>query len=128
MNEIIKGIKAASLTAVTTDADGTGEGRFLFPEGFVGFAGHFPGFPILPAVVQVMAAIYVAGEAKGERQRLVALQEARFLNPVHPGQELVVGVRSRVVKGRELIDAKVTAAGTTAATLLLELAPDRRRL
>ena len=123
MNEIMKGIDAARLSAVAVDADGTMEGRYLFAEGFLGFGGHFPGFAILPAVVQVLTVVMLVGECGGRRQRLVAVQDAKFLNPVHPGQELLVRCKSRLVRGSLLHDAQISVGGVTAATMLLDLAP-----
>ena len=122
MNEIMKGIDAARLDA-GTGADGTMEGRYLFTEGFAGFAGHFPGAPILPAVVQVLTAVMLVGECEGRRQRLVAVQDAKFLNPVLPGQELRISCKSRMTRGRLLYEARIAAGEAVAATMLLELAP-----
>jgi len=122
MNKISQGIAAASLCAATTDAAGTIEGRYLFEEGFAGFDGHFPGFPILPAIVEIMTVVTLVGDALGRRQRLVAVQDAKFLNPVRPGQELLVRCKTRTVQGRLYHDAQLSVGDTTAATLLLELA------
>lgn len=123
MNEIIKGIAAARLGAAASDAEGAAEGRYLFTEGFAGFAGHFPGFPILPAVVQLLTAVELVGETKGRRHRLVAVQDAKFLNPVFPGQELLVRCSEKTVRGKLLHDAQITVDGVPAATMLLDLAP-----
>ncbi|HBA88210.1 MAG TPA: 3-hydroxyacyl-ACP dehydratase [Geobacter sp.] len=122
MNEISHGIAAAALCAATTDAAGTIEGRYLFEEGFAGFGGHFPDFPILPAIVEIMTVVALAGDALGCRQRLVAVQDAKFLNPVRPGQELLVRCKTRTVQGKLCHDAQLKVGDTTAATLLLELA------
>ena len=122
MNKISQGIAAASLCAARTDAAGTIEGRYLFKESFAGFAGHFPGYPILPAVVEILTVVRLVGDASGRRQRLVSVQDAKFLTPVRPDQELLVRCRTRAVQGKLCYDARLTVADTTAATLLLELA------
>ena len=122
MNKILQGIAAASLGAARTDETGTLEGRYLFAEGFAGFAGHFPDYPILPAVVEILTAVVLVGEGAGRRQRLVAVEDAKFLSPVRPDQELLVRCRQRTVKGKLLHDAQLTVGGTVAASLLLELA------
>lgn len=123
MNEILQGIAAASLGGISAEADGTLAGRYLFPESFAGFAGHFPGYPILPAVVEILAVVRLVGEGSGRRQRLVAVEDAKFLHPVGPEQELLVRCRSRLVRGRELHEARLTVGEATAATLLLEMVP-----
>lgn len=124
MNEIQQGIAAAGLGAASVDADGTLRARYLFGEGFAGFAGHFPGFPILPAIVEILTVVWLVGEGSGRRQRLVAVEEAKFLTPVRPDQELLVRCRPRQVRGRLLHEATLTVGEVTAATLLLEIAPE----
>ena len=123
MNEILRGIAAASLGAVGKNDTGTLQGRFLFTESFAGFAGHFPGYPILPAIVQILTVAALVGEAAGCRQRLVAVEDAKFLSPVLPGQQLLVRCRPRTLKGKPLYDAQLTVGERTSASLLLELAP-----
>ena len=122
MTKILQGIAEAKLCAVTTDDSGTMEGRYLFTDRFAGFTGHFPEHPILPAIVEIMTVVFLVGEQTGCRQRLVAVEDAKFLKPVHPNQELLVRCRQRTVKGKLLYDAQLTVGDTTTATMLLELA------
>lgn len=123
MNKILQEIAAARLGALTTDETGALEGRYLFTDRFAGFAGHFPGHPILPAIVEILTVVSLVGEHAGSRQRLVAVEDAKFLIPLRPGQEIMVRCRPRTVKGKPLYDAQLTVAGSTAASLLIELAP-----
>jgi len=56
------------------------------------FAGHYPGFPILPGVLLVdavgrAAACWAEAHRLG-RLRLAEVRSARFLAPVFPGDEL----------------------------------------
>jgi 3-hydroxyacyl-[acyl-carrier-protein] dehydratase len=122
MNKIIQGIATAAQGAITTDDAGTLERRYCFTDSFAGFAGHFPEHPILPAIVEILTVISLVGEQTGRRQRLVAVDDAKFLNPVRPNQELLVRCRQRTVKGKLLYDAQLTVGDTTTATLLIELA------
>jgi 3-hydroxyacyl-[acyl-carrier-protein] dehydratase len=122
MNEILRGIAAASLGAVGRDDTGTLQGRFLFTENFAGFAGHFPGQPILPAVVQILTVASLVGEAAGCRQRLVAVEDAKFLSPVLPGQELLVCCRPRTLGGKLLYHAQLSVGEQSSSSILLELA------
>ena len=121
MNEIVKGIAAASLGVAGTDETGTHLGRYLFGEEFAGFAGHFPGFPILPAIVEILTVVELVGELEGCRQRLVAVEDAKFLTPVRPGEELLVRCLRRTVRGKLLWDAQLTVGESTASTMLLDL-------
>jgi 3-hydroxyacyl-[acyl-carrier-protein] dehydratase len=127
MNKIRQGIAAAALDAVSTDDSGTLHGRYRFPKDFVGFAGHFPGHPILPAIVEIMTVVALVGAASSCPQRLVAVEDAKFLSPVAPEQEILVRCRPRLHKGKLLHDAQLTVNGTTTASLLIELVADPER-
>ncbi|OGU12155.1 MAG: hypothetical protein A2075_09930 [Geobacteraceae bacterium GWC2_58_44] len=122
MNKLEQEIAAASLGTATTDDAGTFQGRYLFPESFSGFTGHFPEHPILPAIVEIMTVVSLVSEQAGYRQRLVGVEDAKFLTPVRPNQELLVRCRPRSVKGKLLFDAQLSVAGITTASLLIELA------
>ena len=69
-----------------------------------------------------MTVAALVGEGAGCRQRLVAVEDAKFLSPVRPDQELLVRCRPRMIKGKLLYDAQLTVGERAAATLLLELA------
>jgi len=93
-----------------------------FNEGF--FQGHFPGRPIMPGVLQIEALAQAAGilaieslglAGTGKLVYFMAIEEAKFRNPVEPGVLLTleagfVQKRSRVCKfwGKASIGDKVT--------------------
>jgi 3-hydroxymyristoyl/3-hydroxydecanoyl-(acyl carrier protein) dehydratase len=52
------------------------------------FKGHFPGDPIVPAVVQIDIALHLASRALGRALLLREVTRAIFKHPVGPGQEL----------------------------------------
>jgi len=122
MNKISQQIAAALMGVITMDDSGTMEGRYLFTDRFAGFAGHFPEQPILPAIVEIMTVVSLVSEQAGCRQRLVAVDDAKFLKPVLPNQEILVRCRQRTVKGKLLYDAQLSVGETITASLLLELA------
>jgi len=88
------------------------------------FQGHFPGRPIMPGVLQIEALAQTAGilaieslglAGAGKLVYFMAIEEAKFRNPVTPGHllDLKVGFvqkRSRVCKfwGKASIGEKVT--------------------
>ncbi|MBZ0137965.1 MAG: hypothetical protein K8I27_16535 [Planctomycetes bacterium] len=68
--------------------DGTARLSFSGEEIF--FRGHFPDGPVLPAVVQVAAAVYFAGKLLGRGVTLSEVTRSKFTNPTGPGRELVL--------------------------------------
>jgi len=70
--------------------DGDLEAVFSFAAGFSGFQGHFPASPVLPGICQVQSVLAVISKASGTRLKLIGLSQAKFLNPVFPGEEILV--------------------------------------
>lgn len=67
--------------------------RFIFPDTFPGFDGHFPGNPILPGVIQTILGELSTAEALCEEYPLENLTlhnitRCKFLRPVKPGEEV----------------------------------------
>ncbi|HUI45023.1 MAG TPA: hypothetical protein VL122_03380 [Nitrospirota bacterium] len=64
--------------------------RFVFPEEFVGFQGHFPGKKILPGVCQIQCALTMVEKAYKKNVILKQITLAKYLAPVSPGEEVNV--------------------------------------
>ena len=63
------------------------------------FAGHFPGHPVLPAVVQVLMA-QVALEAMGQSADLACVPQAKFLAPLGPDVDILLTLSKGRREGR----------------------------
>ena len=63
---------------------------YCFKPGFIGFAGHFPQSPILPALVQILMGQNLAVEAHNTELDLLEIKAAKFLEPVLPDQEIEI--------------------------------------
>ena len=90
----------------------------------MGFDGHFPGDPILPAVVQLMAGALALEEA-GQRLdhsgwAVSSVSRAKFIRPVRPGASLCVEGRAEI--SETLLTGKITlrSAGETVSTYILK--------
>lgn len=63
---------------------------FVFPREFVGFSGHFPGEPILPAVVQISLGVFLAGMLAGQGKPcfliLKSVPKAKFVRKLKPDE------------------------------------------
>ncbi len=69
-----------------------GEGIFLFPAQFIGFNGHFPRRPVLPAVVQLAAVRCLAGYLLGREVGLRRFYGVKFRDMVVPDEEIWVSI------------------------------------
>lgn len=89
-----------------TDVDGVKQ-CYRFGADFTGFAGHFPGYPILPAFVQVLTAQTLIEEHCGRRLELATVEKAKFHLPLQPEQDIEVAFRQRQVGGRLVYEARL---------------------
>jgi len=69
--------------------DGTLTARFVFPAEFLGFQGHFPGEPVLPAVCEIQGAVAMLEAWRNRRVGLREIILAKFSAPVTCDEELV---------------------------------------
>jgi UDP-3-O-[3-hydroxymyristoyl] N-acetylglucosamine deacetylase/3-hydroxyacyl-[acyl-carrier-protein] dehydratase len=71
------------------------------------FAGHFPGHPIMPGVLQLEAIAQVAGilmlkrvENAGQLAYFMSAENVKWRRPVHPGDTLVIDVQMTKLRGK----------------------------
>lgn len=81
---------------------------------FAGFSGHFPGHPVLPALVQLLMVQHTLELGTGRKMPLHALTQAKFLAPVFPCSMVDVAVSSAPHGGW---NAELTANGQTVSRL-----------
>ncbi len=108
--ELTPGVRIVGLKQVT------------FNEPF--FQGHFPGAPVMPGVliVEAMAqvgAVFALREIENREQKLVlfsAINDARFRQPVVPGDTLILevtalrlGTRVQKMRGEAKVDGRLVA-------------------
>ena len=68
-------------------------GRFTFPPHFIGFSGHFPGQPVLPAVVQLAAVRYLACLGFGYNLVPGTIERVKFSRPVIPDENMAISLQ-----------------------------------
>jgi 3-hydroxyacyl-[acyl-carrier-protein] dehydratase len=110
-----------------SDLGATGEGElrasFLFPAEFVGFHGHFPGRPVLPAICEIQAALAMLETWKGRRVRLREIVQAKFSASVSCDEEVVCSC-SVTLEGADgaLVKVSVANDGGSVARFKLRVA------
>ncbi len=62
--------------------------RFIFPEDFIGYQGHFPGNKILPGVCQIQCIITMLEKWGKKNIVLKEIVLAKFLSSILPSEEL----------------------------------------
>jgi 3-hydroxyacyl-[acyl-carrier-protein] dehydratase len=116
-------LKTAISLSATGPARETEAGAFVksysFKPDFIGFSGHFPGYPVLPAFLEVLTTLSMAEEVRGHALKLTSIVKAKFRIEIHPGQEVEVRYRERVIKGATGLEATLTVAEGLAASLLI---------
>jgi 3-hydroxyacyl-[acyl-carrier-protein] dehydratase len=115
MNQLRKEISEAAQGEIEMVAPDKAIRRYCFPSHFVGFSGHFPEYPVLPAFVQVLSALMVIEEWKGTPPRLFTIERAKFHIEVKPDQEMTVECTKYEARGTPAIEAKLSVAGRLAA-------------
>ncbi len=93
-----------------------------FGADFTAFSGHFPGHPILPAFVQLLAGECALQIRMGRHVVLRRVKRAKFLKPIEPGQEVVVCWREQPLNNGLQGAFTLLADGEKAATFTLEMA------
>jgi 3-hydroxyacyl-[acyl-carrier-protein] dehydratase len=88
VNSLFRAVGECLEKAPEETASGEFEAGFVFPPAFPGFAGHFPGKPVLPGIAQIMAVIHACGV--GTPPALRAVKSCKFLRPVAPGERIAV--------------------------------------
>jgi len=123
MNTLRNEILACADRPVRIGADGQEyELTLRFGEDFMAFSGHFPGHPIVPAFVQLLAGECALQIRARRNVVLRRVKRAKFLKPIQPDQNITVCWRERSLD--DGLEGRFTllADGEKAATFTLEMA------
>ena len=110
MNRVKQEIVSSAIDEIIVTAPGTINRRYCFDRDFIGFSGHFPGHPILPAFVQVLTTLTLAEEHSGYPLELVGVENAKFHIELRPGQEISVECEEKPIRGKPGCEARLTVA------------------
>ncbi len=116
--QLIKEIRAA-IEYVAPCNNGLLKATCCFNRRFVGFAGHFPEAPILPALVQVLLGQELIRRQQGEGLRVAVVRAAKFKRPLGPDEVIEVRCFRQEAPGHFAIELRV--AGRLASSFRLEM-------
>ncbi len=96
--------------------DGSAEGVFMFEPSLPVLAGHFPGHPLVPGVHLLAAAARLLALARPATPSApAAIERARWMRPVRPGEAVAVTVRWRVQGEGLIVDCAMAVDAQAAA-------------
>ena len=90
MNKLIDAVEKYKVECMQNEEHQEIIGKYSFSEDFTGFAGHFPGYPILPAVLQLLLAQLLIEKQKGCKVRVTRIVKAKFLSEIRPDDQITV--------------------------------------
>ena len=91
--------RQAELLAECAHGDDACTLRLHLPPGLAHFAGHFPGAPVLPGVVQVQWALALAAPRMGLAARCRSMDALKFQRPMRPGDTVELALRFDRARG-----------------------------
>ena len=93
---------------------------FIFPDDFGAFDGHFPGQPILPGVVQTLAAFTAIESQHGAPFKLRSIRKAKFAKQINPDERILVAwVKLESANGSLEYKATLTRGDETVSSFIL---------
>ena len=119
--ELERALTASLAAPPGRDAEGRILAEYRFAGDFPAFSGHFPGRPVCPAIVQVLAALHALKAVLGAPLVLTGLDNAKFQKPLGPGEPLTVRC---VPKDGGRFDAELKSGGAPVARFTLAVAEE----
>jgi 3-hydroxyacyl-[acyl-carrier-protein] dehydratase len=93
---------------------------FTVTSGHPCIAGHFPGDPIVPAVVLLDLVFAALKEARPDVGSLRGIKVAKFMRPVRPDEEVRVSLRVSNTEPAMRFECRTHAGVVAAGVMLLE--------
>ena len=125
MNKLKQAIVSSAIGKKTKDETNVVTRRYRFKPNFIGFRGHFPGYPILPAFVQILTAITIIEEHKKCRLELRTVEKAKFHLPLRPDLDIEVTCAQRQVRDKSIFEARLTVTEGLASSFRFTFAEKR---
>lgn len=102
--------------------DGTWTLRLRLPPALAHFAGHFPGAPVLPGVLQVQWALALAAPRLGIAPRCREMEALKFQRLLRPGDVVELELRLDAARGKLHFAYRLDGAHCSSGRLRVEAA------
>jgi 3-hydroxyacyl-[acyl-carrier-protein] dehydratase len=124
-----KGIMA-SIAHVAVQPGGETEAAMVFTPGFVGFSGHFPGYPVLAAILAVYSGWLLAEISQKQEMELCSIKRAKFMAPILPYEKLEVSLKKTSQDGgdEDWYSLTIKSLGKFAAKFTIGTKPSAGRV
>jgi 3-hydroxyacyl-[acyl-carrier-protein] dehydratase len=119
MTSLKKEIIAFCLETSSIEETGAISASFRFPGTFTAFSGHFPGYPILPAFVQILTAIILLEEIKRCSLELKSVEKAKFLAEIRPDQIIRIECKPLKASDKNKWKVQLMIVDSIAASFLI---------
>ena len=124
MNRVRAEVEASAMGQVERLDAHTVKKLYRFGESFVGFEGHFPGDPVLPAFVQILMGLSLVAEVFPGGHELSGVTGAKFHLPIRPNVEIQVECHDLTEGQRGRYRIRLTVLDRIAS--VFDLVPSRR--
>jgi 3-hydroxyacyl-[acyl-carrier-protein] dehydratase len=119
MNDIHTAINQAALGETKQSDNSLIEQCYRFKDDFIGFQGHFPGYPILPAFIQILLAQQLADTFWEMPIKLIGINKAKFLLELKPNQKITVICEKATSNDTFVCKARLMVEDELAASFLM---------
>ena len=111
-----------SLKAVAPGPEpGSFVAQFLLDASLPLFGGHFPGFPLVPGVMQIEMALRACEQFTGRRYRVVRVAKAKFMDTIAPGEPVELEAKTMVQEDGLHLKGTLRKGATVVSKLSLVL-------
>ncbi|MDD2557756.1 MAG: hypothetical protein RBR06_06920 [Desulfuromonadaceae bacterium] len=110
---------AAEISPSAIEESGHAQRSFRFAPEFTGFSGHFPDFPVLPAMLQTLLAQMLATQALPPEARFSGVVKSKFIRQIGPEEDVSVEIVWHRRGAQWRCSTTMMTQGQRAASMLL---------
>ena len=115
MNKIKQEIIASAVGGIDTPGADALKQPYRFSADFIGFCGHFPGYPILPAFIQILTAVNLIEHHERRELKIATVEKAKFHKPIKPDHKIEVECRRQQAGNRAVWVTRINISGELAS-------------